>query len=157
MPSSTNSNSDSAPSGLPAFLASQEVLVNFFETWEAGRLSKSKWTHAAHVAVAACCAYQGDADTTFARMKAGIIRHNESVGTANTETNGYHETLTRFWASEICALVRSGQFSSRLAAVKAAVETFGNDRERFRRYFSFDVVRDIRARREWVPPDVVTE
>lgn len=34
-----------------------------------------------------------------------------------------------------------------------AVSAFGTDRDRFRLFYSFDVVRDRRARREWVAPD----
>jgi len=136
------------------FLASEESLAEFLRTWEAGQLSKAAWTHPAHVAVAACYAFECDVEATFAKMKVGIIRHNESVGTANTETNGYHETLTRFWAGEICGLVRAGQFPSRLEAVRAAVAAFGTERDRFRRFYGFDLVNDRRARREWVAPDI---
>jgi len=75
------------------------------------------------------------------------------VGTPNTEDNGYHETLTRFWAGEIGEFIRSGRFPSRLEAVRAAVAEFGADRDRFRLFYRFDVVRDRRARREWVAPD----
>lgn len=82
----------------------------------------------------------------------GILHHNTSVGTPNTEDNGYHETLTRFWSSEIGEFVRSRRFHSRFEAVRAAVSAFGEDRDRFRQFYSFDVVRDRRARREWVAP-----
>lgn len=136
-----------------AFLENADALEKFCRTWEAGQLPKSAWTHAAHVAVAACYGFEHSGEETFARMKAGIIRHNESVGTANTETNGYHETLTRFWATEISRFVRGGEFPSRLPAVRAAVGKFGEERDRFRRFYSWDVVGDRRARREWVAPD----
>jgi hypothetical protein len=154
---STSGNTDS---GTPAangetfaFLESEAALQCFVETWKAGRLPKPAWTHAAHVAMAAYLAFDHAADATFAIMKAGILHHNTSVGTPNTEDNGYHETLTRFWASEIGELVRSGRFKSRLEAVGAAVSAFGADRDRYRLFYSFDVVRDRRARREWVAPD----
>ena len=103
--------------------------------------------------MAAYFAFDHAAEATFAIMKTGILHHNTSVGTPNTEDNGYHETLTRFWSSEIGEFVRSGRFPSRLEAVWAAVSTFGEDRSRFRLFYSFDVVRDRRARREWVAPD----
>ncbi len=93
-------------------------------------------------------AFDHAADATFAIMKSGILHHNTAVGTPNTEDNGYHETLTRFWAGEIAAFIRSGHFTSRLEAARAAVAEFGGDRERFRLYYSFNVVRDRRAR-EW--------
>jgi hypothetical protein len=154
---STSGNTDS---GTPAaneetfaFLESEAALQSFVEVWKAGRLPKPAWTHAAHVAMAAYFAFDHAADATFAIMKTGILHHNSSVGTPNTEDNGYHETLTRFWASEIGEFVRSGRFKSRLEAVRAAVSAFGADRDRYRLFYSFDVVRHRRARREWVAPD----
>ena len=36
---------------------------------------------------------------------------------------------------------------------EAAVPPFLEDRDRHRLHYSFDVVRDRRARREWIPPD----
>src|SRR5258706_15839162 len=136
-----------------AFLQSETALQQFVEAWKAGRLPKPAWTHAAHVAMAAYFAFDHAADATFAIMKAGILHHNTSVGTPNTEDNGYHETLTRFWSSEIGEFVRSGRFHSRFEAARAAVSVFGEDRDRYRQFYSFDVVRDRRARREWVAPD----
>jgi hypothetical protein len=149
----TDSSKAAADRGTFAFLESETALQQFVEAWKAGRLPKPAWTHAAHVTMAAYFAFDHAADATFAIMKAGILHHNTSVGTPNTEDNGYHETLTRFWASEIGRFVRRGRFTSRLEAVRAAVAAFGGDRERFRRFYSFDVVRDRRARREWVAPD----
>jgi hypothetical protein len=136
-----------------ALLESEASLQRFVDAWKAGKLPKSSWTHAAHVAMAAYFAFDHAADATFAIMKAGILHHNTSVGTPNTEDHGYHETLTRFWASEIGEFVRSSRFHSRFEAVRAAVSAFGEDRDRFRQFYSFDVVGDRRARREWVAPD----
>ena len=152
---SGNTDSSKAAANLEtlAFLESETALQQFVEAWKAGRLPKPAWTHAAHVAMAAYFAFDHAADATFAIMKAGILHHNTSVGTPNTEDNGYHETLTRFWASEIGGFVRRGRFTSRLEPVRAAVAAFGEDRERFRLFYTFDVVRDRRARREWVAPD----
>lgn len=139
--------------GTFALLESESELQRFVEAWKSGRLPKAQWTHAAHVAMAAYFAFYHVADATFAIMKAGILHHNTSVSTPNTEDTGYHETLTRFWAGEIGAFIRCGRFRSRLEAVRAAVAEFGGDRDRFRLSYSFDVLRDRRARREWVAPD----
>ena len=139
-----------------ALLESESELQRFVDAWKAGRLPKAEWTHAAHVAMAAYFAFDHAPEATFAIMKAGILHHNTSVGTPNTEDNGYHETLTRFWAGEIGAFVRSGRFPLRLEAVRAAVAEFGGDRERFRLFYSFDVVRDRRARRGWAAGDKAT-
>src|SRR5260221_6154393 len=130
-----------------AFLQSETALQQLLEAWKAGRLPMPAWAHAAHVAMAAYFAFDHAADATFAIMKAGILNHNTSVGTPNTEDNGYHETLTRFWASEIGGFVRCGRFMSRLEAVRAAGAAVGEGRERVWPIFSFFGVREPRARR----------
>jgi hypothetical protein len=153
---STLSENSTGSKSLPetfAFLESEPGLQHFVEVWKAGQLPKAEWSHAAHVAMAAYFAFDHAPDATFAIMKAGILHHNTSVGTPNTEDNGYHETLTRFWSTEIGNFVRVGRFGSRWEAARAAVSVFGPHRDRFRLFYSFDVVRDRRARREWIPPD----
>ena len=135
------------------FIESEQVLEEFLRLWEAGTLPRSSWTHGAHVAVAAYYAFDHPQETAFQMTKSGILHFNVCVGTANTEDSGYHETLTRFWAGVVGGFVRSGQFPSRLEAVRSAVRQFGEDRDRHRLHYSFDVVRDRRARREWIQPD----
>ncbi len=75
----------------------------------------------------------------------------------HTATSGYHETLTRFWTLAIAAHVRTCGAADRWGAVRAALERFGDDRDLPQRAYSFDVVRDVRARAEWVAPDRAVE
>ena len=135
------------------FLESEAALEDFVAGWKLGTLPKSSWTHGAHVAVAAYLAFDHPPQEALDLTRTGIVHFNTCVGTPNTEDNGYHETLTRFWSSEVGDVVRSRRFRSRLEAVRHAVELFGEDRDRHRLFYSFDVVRDRRARREWVAPD----
>ena len=79
------------------FLESEQVLDEFVRQWKEGKLPPAQWTHAAHVAVAAYHAFVHRGEVLFEEIKAGIIHHNNSVGTPNTEDSGYHETLTRLW------------------------------------------------------------
>jgi flavin reductase (DIM6/NTAB) family NADH-FMN oxidoreductase RutF len=135
------------------FAASEAALEDFFERWRAGTLPKAAWTHAAHVAVAAYIAFNHREDEAFELTKSGILHHNNCVGTPNTDTNGYHETLTRFWCATVGDFVRSGRFASRLEAVRAAVTRFGADRDRHSLFYNWDVVGSTPARRAWIPPD----
>jgi flavin reductase (DIM6/NTAB) family NADH-FMN oxidoreductase RutF len=135
------------------FLESETALDDFVSRWKLGTLPKPSWTHGAHVAVAAYLAFDHTAEETLNLTRAGIVHFNTCVGTPNTEDNGYHETLTRFWSGQVGNLVRGGRFASRLEAVRHAIQQFGEDRDRHRLFYSFDVVKDRRARREWVAPD----
>lgn len=134
----------------PPWLASPEDFAAFIDTWERGALPKTAWTHAAHVAVGACYAVRHGADA-FAHTRAGILRHNDAVGTPNTDTSGYHETLTRFWVDVLAAFTAGLDDEWRAAC--AAVARFGSVRDYHAQFFSYDVVRSVEARRAWSPPD----
>ncbi len=60
-------------------------------------LPKTQWTHEAHIIVALWHNLNFEFETAYQMMKSGIITYNEAVGTANTNSSGYHETLTQFW------------------------------------------------------------
>jgi hypothetical protein len=142
----------------PPYLADEAALDAFLAAWRAGTLPKPDWTHAAHVAVCAAQAWGGGTvDEVFLAMKRGIVAYNTAVGTANTATSGYHETLTRFWAGVVVAHLRAAAPPSRLEAVRSAVATLGAARGLHRAHYSFDVVADRRARAGWVPPDRAPE
>jgi flavin reductase (DIM6/NTAB) family NADH-FMN oxidoreductase RutF len=133
------------------FMASRGAFEEFVAAWEAGTLPRAQWSHAAHVAIGAYYAVRYPA-TAFQRTKDGILRYNEAVGIANTETSGYHETLTRFWASVLAKLVE--RIADPWEAACTAVERLGEERDLHYLYYGFDVVRDTQARRIWVAPDL---
>ena len=136
-----------------AFADSPATLDAFIDDWRAGRLTREAWTHAAHVGACAYYAYDHDAGATARIMTAGILDFARAVGIQQTPTSGYHETLTRFWSTVIVAHVSAVGAPSRWDAVRSALDRYGEDRDLPRRCYSFDVVKDVRARREWVPPD----
>jgi hypothetical protein len=135
------------------FAATPDTLDAFVAAWHAGAMSRAEWTHGAHVGVCAYYAFDRDAEATFAVVKAGILDFARTHGIVHTATSGYHETLTRFWTLVIAAHVRGSATASRWAAVRAALDRFGDDRDLPQRAYSFDVVRDGRARAEWLAPD----
>ena len=61
--------------------------------FRARTLPKEKWTHAAHWAAALSLVAEDQA-AAFRDMPAMIRAYNESVGGRNTDTEGYHETIT---------------------------------------------------------------
>ena len=135
------------------FAESTETLEEFVSQWERGTLPKKQWTHGAHVGIAAYFAYDHTLVAVLRIMRLGIRHYNLASGGANTDDHGYHETLTRFWAGAVGNFVRDGRFASRLEAVRGALLRFGERSDYYRSFYSFDVLRDREARREWVAPD----
>lgn len=58
------------------------------------RLPKERWTHAAHWAAALWLIRHDPARAEPDAMGAAIRAYNESVGGVNSDTSGYHETIT---------------------------------------------------------------
>lgn len=134
------------------WLASAATLSAFVAAWEGGTLPKCEWSHAAHVTIGACYAVRHGA-SAIDRTREGIRRYNTAVGTANTDTSGYHETLTRFWA-DVLALLVAGE-TDEWQAARRAVARYGEDRDLHVLHYGFDVVRSVEARRRWIAPDLV--
>ena len=90
----------------PDFLATEETLTGFLESFERGTWPKSAWNHAAHVAVAAYYLIEYPDEDAAAHMRRGIIHYNQCVGTVNSDHSGYHETITLFWLALVKARLR---------------------------------------------------
>jgi hypothetical protein len=136
-----------------------EDLKTFVSAFEALLLPKRDWTHAAHLTIGALyCLRYGEHDA-LERLRIGIRRLNESHGVENSDSHGYHETLTRFWLIIISRFLieykaRHPQASD-LSAIHALVERFGADSGFFRRFWTCDVTSSVEARRRWVAPDAL--
>lgn len=132
------------------YLESESKLEEFLRGWIDGSLPKAEWTHAAHVAGAACVVCGSTAEAALPVLRERIRRYNEAVGGQNTEDAGYHETLTKFWTLVVASVAAEGE--SRLGAARKAVAQFGGARDLYKSFYEHDVVRDRQARREWVAP-----
>jgi hypothetical protein len=138
------------------FLTSDSSLREFVSLWEARTLPKAQWTHGAHVAVCSFYTVVFGPTEALRRMRQGIPLYNLAVGGQNTEDSGYHETLTCLWAKIVSDFIAVSQFATPFAAVEATVLRYGQERKLHEAFYTYDVVADRRARREWVPPDVET-
>jgi hypothetical protein len=116
-------------------------------------LPKSGWTHAAHFAAAFwLLRHRGDA--VFADLPPLIRAYNESTGVANTDTSGYHETITvaslrvaRAWLAE-----RPG-VSLHAALAELLTSRYGRSGWLLA-YWSRELLFSAAARRAWVDPDL---
>jgi hypothetical protein len=116
-------------------------------------LPKSEWTHAAHFA-AAIYLLRGRGLTALRDMPPLIRAYNEATGVANTDTSGYHETIT-------LASLRAGHawLAGRRGAALHEVlrdllaSPLGRS-DWLLTHWSRPVLFSVRARREWVEPDL---
>ena len=113
-------------------------------------LPKAEWTHAAHVAAAVYVLDRHGARAE-AVMPELIRRYNAATGTPNTDSEGYHHTITLASLRRIRAEARGGTLSERFARAMAA----GLDRaDWLLAHYTRERLFSVAARREWVEPDL---
>ena len=116
-------------------------------------LPKSEWTHAAHFAAAFWILCRSDMNAM--RDMPGMIRaYNEATGVPNTDTSGYHETITI--ASLRAAMAWLDRRRDR-AVHEALRELLASDlghSDWLLAYWSKPVLFSVAARRRWVEPDL---
>ena len=138
---------------LPANEPATEQEIDAFLTAFVGcTLPKEEFTHAAHLLTGACFTHCFGEAAAIEHMRRLISRFNESVGGQNTDSAGYHETITVFWIKMLAALRATPPHLPRGAFAALAIERFGNRREAFRDFYDFDVVASTEARRSWMEP-----
>jgi hypothetical protein len=116
-------------------------------------LPKKDWTHAAHFAAAFWILRKSDMDAM--REMPDLIRaYNEATGVANTDTTGYHETITlaSLRAAKDWLARRSGRPLHEMLNELLASEYGRSDW--LLAYWSKPVLFSVAARGTWVEPDL---
>lgn len=130
-----------------------ESLAAFIKGFEEGTYPKEQWTHQAHVAMAAWYLTGYPLPEATRIIRAAIPAYNVAQGGKNTETSGYHESLTIFWIWIVAGFLAGlPAFMPRREMVAAAAGRYGAERTLHKRFYEYDVVNDTEARRVWVAP-----
>lgn len=82
---------------LPRFFYTEAEIEHIGEGFVARTLPRPEWTHEAHLAASTYLLLKRP-DIDLDKELPGLIRaYNESVGGVNSDTEGYHETITRLF------------------------------------------------------------
>ena len=129
-------------------------IVAFIRDFEARRLPKARWTHQAHLLAGFWYLSKHPPHGALDILRERIRAHNESVGTANTDNGGYHETITRLYLDGIGAhraRHSSASFENSLLLLLSGPLA---DRNWPLNYYSRERLFSVTARRKWVKPDL---
>jgi hypothetical protein len=115
-------------------------------------LPKSAWTHAAHFASALWLFH---AEVECLREMPGMIRaYNEATGVANTDTSGYHETITMASLRAARAFLREDPTRPLFETCNALLNSPLGESNWLLAYWSRPRLFSIEARRAWLDPDL---
>jgi hypothetical protein len=117
---------------------------------EARTLPKAEWTHAAHFAAALWLLAEPGRDACTEMP--GLIRaYNAATGVANTETEGYHETITQ---ASLRAAAHALAGRSRAEALAHLLAGPQGRSDWLLTYWSRQRLFTPQARARWVEPDL---
>ena len=71
-------------------------------------LPYAEWTHRGHLTAGYVLVRRLGGAAALSLLRQAIPPYNESVGTANTETSGYHDTITSYYVWAIARLIDEG-------------------------------------------------
>lgn len=126
----------------------------FIEEFEAGMLPRARWTHAAHLAVGFWYLWHHAPGEALRLARERISLHNEAVGTANTDSGGYHETITRAYLHGIAEHRARHHTRPPLEALLLLQSSSLGSSDWLLNYYSRDRLYSLEARRGWVEPDL---
>jgi endonuclease III len=117
-------------------------------------LPKPRWTHAAHFAVALwLIARRQDLNPTRA-MPEFIRAYNEATGVANTDTDGYHETITQASLRAARSFLLQNPTRNLFETCNALMESPLGKSDWLLAYWTRALLFSVEARRNWVEPDL---
>ena len=134
---------------------SEAEVVRIGEQFAAATLPKAEWTHGAHWAAAFWLILKRPDLNPEEDMPAIIRRYNEAVGTPNTDAEGYHETITQASLFVARTFIEQHPENPQLHDLcnRLFASRFGKSDWLFQ-HWSKGVLFSVKARREWVPPDI---
>jgi hypothetical protein len=136
----------------PPSLDQLQVLAARFA---AAAIPATEWTHQMHLVMGAWHVARFGPDEALERLRAGIRALNAAHGTVNSDTRGYHETITCAYVRLIAAFMSARPPAEALdACVAALLASPLAARDALTRHYSRALLFSPAARRGWVEPDL---
>ena len=141
----------------PRLFTTDAEIEHIGEGLLARTLPREEWTHEAHLAATTYMLLKRP-DIDLDKALPGIIRaYNESVGGVNSDTEGYHETITRVFLRGVRLFLAEADPNEALHELvnELLLSPMGR-RDWPLRFYSPQLLFSAEARREWVRPDLAS-
>ena len=128
----------------------EELVARFLDR----SLTHAEWTHQAHLAVGMWHVHRLGAEVALTRLRDRIRLLNDVHGTPNSETRGYHETITRAYVTVLAGFLDSSNGASLPETVTLFLGSPAAAKDYLLRFYSRERLMSVEARAAWVDPDL---
>jgi len=134
---------------------SDDSVAHVGEGLLARTLPRQEWTHEAHLAATTYLVLKHPEIDLDIELKGIISRYNESAGTPNSDSEGYHDTITRAYLRGIRLFLDEADVGRPIHdLVNELLMTPMGRRDWPLRFWSKNRLMSIEARRAWIEPDL---
>ncbi len=141
----------------PRLFTSDAEIAHLGEGLLACNLSKEEWTHEAHLAATAYLLLTRPDIDLESELPGLIRRFNESVGGVNSESEGYHETITRAYLRGVRLFLDESDCKAPLyQLVNDLLLSLIGRRDWPLRFWSKERLMSAAARRDYLDPDLAS-
>ena len=141
----------------PRFFTSDAEIEHFGEHFLARTLPKAEWTHEAHLATTTWLLLNRPEIDVDDELPGLIRSYNESVGGLNSDSEGYHETITRVFLHGVRLFLSEADPAEPLHELvnELLLSPMGR-RDWPLRFYSRERLLSVEARKAFMPPDLAT-
>ena len=141
----------------PRLFADDDAVRHLGEGLIHCRLERAEWTHEAHLAACLYIVAERQDIVAERELPRFIRRFNESVGGVNSDTEGYHETITQCFLRGVHSyLARIDPALPLVEKVNGLLDAPEGKRDWPLRFYSRGLLFSVPARLQWVPPDLAS-
>lgn len=135
--------------------ADDKDLAALVAEFEARLITRAEWSHYTHLSVACGTIHRDGIEAARREIPDRIRALNEANGVPNSDTRGYHETVTQLFLLLMHRYLATNPPSRPVhQAVNALpMSPFGDKNIAFR-FYSRDRLLSVEARRGWIEPDL---
>ena len=139
----------------PRLFTSDAEIAHLGEGLVACTLSKDEWTHEAHLATTTYLTLKHPEIDLDVELPGMIRRLNESVGGVNSDSEGYHDSITRAFLRGVRLFLEEADTAAPLHELvnELLLSPMGR-RDWPLRFYSRELLFSVEARRKFVEPDV---
>lgn len=145
------------PDHLTRLFERDEDIISLGEGLIACSLPKAAWTHEAHLASCLWLVRERPDLEAERDLPMFITRYNVAVGGVNSDSEGYHETITQVFIRAVRAhLAERSQGETLADSVNALLASARGRREWPLRFYTRERLFSVAARKSYVPPDLAS-
>ena len=141
----------------PRLFTADAEIERIGEGLVARTLPRPDWTHEAHLAATTYLLLKRPDIDLDKELPDIIRRYNESVGGVNSDTDGYHDTITRVFLRGVRLFLAEADLTEPLhELVNQLLLSPMGKRDWPLRYYSPQRLFSVEARRGFIPPDLAS-